>query len=131
MHALQGFAILLTLQSLGEALSRLLHLPYPGPVVGMVLLLALLRWPPVRQSVAAAAGFLLQHLSLLFVPVAVGVIAQTPLLLSYGPRLLLALVVSTWVGLAVTAWTLQWLLRRTPDQPPADTNTAPDHTRHD
>ena len=30
MQVLQGLAILLTLQSVGEALSRLLHLPYPA-----------------------------------------------------------------------------------------------------
>jgi putative effector of murein hydrolase LrgA (UPF0299 family) len=37
MNILQGLAILLTLQSLGEVLAKGLTLPFPGPVVGMVL----------------------------------------------------------------------------------------------
>lgn len=125
MHALQGLAILLTLQSLGEACSRLLHLPYPGPVVGMVFLLVALRWTLVQHRVGAVANFLLQHLSLLFVPVGVGVVAQIPLLASYGLRLLVVVVLSTWVGLAVTAWMLQWLLRHSAGSTPVDSDATP------
>ena len=110
MHALNGIAWLLVLQTGGELLSRGLGLPLPGPVVGLVLLLLALRWSPVRASVAACADFLLSHLSLLFVPVAVGVTAYLPLLSEHGLRLAAVLVVSTWIGLLVTAWTLQRLL---------------------
>ena len=39
MKPLQGLALLLLMQSAGEALSHFLQLPVPGPVVGMVLLL--------------------------------------------------------------------------------------------
>ena len=80
MKALQGLAFLLLMQSGGEALSHFLKLPVPGPVVGMVLLLLALRWQPVQDAVAPAAGFLLQHLSLLFVPVGVGVMTHLALL---------------------------------------------------
>ena len=107
MHMLQGLAILLTLQSLGEALSRLLHLPYPGPVIGMVLLLVALRWPAVQLRVRAVAQFLLAHLSLLFVPVGVGVMTHLALVSQYGGRMLIVIVLSTWIGLAVTALVLR------------------------
>lgn len=109
---------MLTLQSAGVVLSRLLHLPYPGPVVGMVLLLLALRWPAVQTRVGAVATFLLSHLSLLFVPVGVGLIAQLGLLGQHGMRLMVVVVVSTWVGLGVTALVLQWLLRRATPAPP-------------
>lgn len=112
MQVLQGLAILLTLQSLGEALSRLLHLPYPGPVIGMVLLLVALRWPAVQTRVRTVADFLLAHLSLLFVPVGVGVITQLGVLAHYGLRLAVVLVLSTWIGMAVSAWVLHRLMRR-------------------
>mgnify|MGYP001482499917 CR=1 FL=1 len=111
MPALTGLAWLLLCQSAGEALVRLLHWRLPGPVIGMVLLLVLLQWPAVRSSVAACADALLAHLSLLFVPVGVGVMTHLGVLADYGPRLLLALVVSTWIGLAVTALVLRLLLR--------------------
>jgi holin-like protein len=115
MDSLRGFALLLLCQSAGEALSRGAQLPLPGPVIGLLLLWALLAVPAVRAPVAAAAEPLLQHLSLLFVPVGVGVMTHMALISQYGPRMLLALLLSTWIGLAVTALVLRALLR--PAQP--------------
>ncbi len=111
MNALRGLAWLLALQSLGEVLARGLQLPFPGPVIGMVLLLVALRWQSVRDSVAAVAEFLLAHLSLLFVPVGVGVMTHLELFSRYGLRMAVVIVVSTWVGLAVTALVLRALMR--------------------
>lgn len=107
MITLRGLAWLLALQSLGELLARGLALPFPGPVVGMVLLLIALRWPAVRTPVAGCADFLLAHLSLLFVPVGVGVITHLPLLAEFGGRMLLVILLSTWAGLAVTVLVLR------------------------
>lgn len=114
MNALRGFAWLLVLQSAGELLARALHLPFPGPVVGLVLLLGALNVEAVRAPVAACADFLLSHLSLLFVPVGVGVMTHLDLIGEYGLRMLLVIVLSTWIGLAVTALVLRALLRRQP-----------------
>jgi holin-like protein len=106
MNGLRGLAWLLALQSLGELLARGLKLPFPGPVIGMLLLLLALRWPLVREPVAACANFMLSHLSLLFVPVGVGVMTHLGLLGQYGVRILVVVVLSTWIGLGVTAWVL-------------------------
>ncbi|MFN4361716.1 MAG: CidA/LrgA family protein [Hylemonella sp.] len=111
MNALRGFAWLLVLQSAGELLAHALRLPFPGPVVGLVLLLAALNIEAVRTPVAACADFLLTHLSLLFVPVGVGVMTHLGLLGEYGGRLLLVIALSTWIGLAVTALVLRALLK--------------------
>jgi holin-like protein len=64
--------------------------------------------------VHTVARFLLAHLSLLFVPVGVGVISQLGLLAEHGVRLLVVIVVSTWVGMAVTALVLRRLMRGNP-----------------
>ena len=106
MNGLRGLAWLLALQSLGELLARGLKLPFPGPVIGMLLLLLALRWPLVREPVAACANFMLSHLSLLFVPVGVGMMTHLGLLGQYGVRILVVVVLSTWIGLGVTAWVL-------------------------
>ena len=106
MQGIQGLAWLLTMQSMGELVSRGLALPFPGPVIGMMMLLLALRVPAVREPVAACANFLLSHLSLLFVPVGVGVMTHLGLLGQYGVRMLLVIVLSTWIGLAVTALVL-------------------------
>lgn len=111
MNALRGFALLLLLQACGEGLSRLFFLPIPGPVIGLLLLWPVLQWTPLRDAVAAAAQLLLNHLSLFFVPAGVGVIAHLDLVSAYGLRLLAVVVLSTWIGLAVTALVLRALLR--------------------
>jgi holin-like protein len=107
MAALQGLALLLLLQAAGEAIAHASGLPFPGPVIGMVLLLVTVQWRPLRAAVQAAADVLLAHLSLLFVPVGVGVITHLDLVSQYGFRLLAVIVLSTWIGLAVTALVLK------------------------
>ena len=126
MTMLHGLAVLLLCQSAGEALSRLLklgfNLPLPGPVLGMLALAGLLCWPPLRRPVGTAADALLAHLSLLFVPVGVGVMVHGALIAQHGAGMLLALVLSTWIGLVVCAGVLRALLPK-PPAPPMPTPT--------
>jgi holin-like protein len=110
--ALRGLALLLLFQAVGEGLVLALKLPFPGPVVGLLLLLFALRWPAVREPAQAAAELLLAHLSLLFVPVGVGIVTHLDLVARHGIQLVVAVVVSTWIGMAVTALLLRALLKR-------------------
>ncbi|WP_216636368.1 CidA/LrgA family protein [Chloroflexus islandicus] len=64
---------ILLFQLIGEVVSRGLNLPVPGPVVGMLLLFAILRWrggPP--EALSNTAHGILANLPLLFVPAGVG-----------------------------------------------------------
>ena len=112
MQALRGLAILLLPQTAGEALVRALALPFPGPVVGMILLLSLLNFARLREPIAACARTLLKHLSLLFVPVGVGVVAHLDLLSEHGALLAIVIALSTWIGMAATALVLNLLLKQ-------------------
>ncbi len=112
MLALRGLAWILLLQSAGEALVHLTGWPLPGPVLGLLLLLPALAIPLVREPVGACAELLLQHLSLLFVPVGVGVMTHLDVLTRYGLRLAAVIVLSTWIGMAVTVGVLKLLQRR-------------------
>jgi putative effector of murein hydrolase LrgA (UPF0299 family) len=99
-----NIAILLVCQLIGEAAARALDAPVPGPVIGLALLLgALVARPALAPRVAPGANGLLAHLSLLFVPAGVGVVAHLDRLGAEGPALLAALLGSTVVTLAVTA----------------------------
>ena len=110
--ALRGFAWLLALQAAGELAVKQLGLTVPGPVLGMVFLLFALKLPSIRLAVAGCAEFLLTHLSLLFVPVGVGVMTHLGIFNDFGWRIAVVLVLSTWVGLSVTALTLRWLQKQ-------------------
>ena len=111
MSALRGFAWLLALQTVGELVVKQSGLAIPGPVLGMIFLLIALRWPSVQTAVASCAEFLLAHLSLLFVPVGVGVMTHLGIFNDFGWQIAVVLVLSTWVGLSVTALALRWLQR--------------------
>ena len=111
MSALRGFAWLLALQTVGELVVKQTGLAIPGPVLGMVFLLLALRWPSVQTAIASCAEFLLAHLSLLFVPVGVGVMTHLGIFNDFGWQIAIVLVLSTWVGLSVTALALRWLQR--------------------
>lgn len=107
---LETFAILMLCQGVGEGVGRLLHLPIPGPVLGMVLLFCLLRArAQLLARMEATANALLQHLSVLFVPAGVGIIAAFSMLREHWLGILLSLLISTILTLAVTGLAARWM----------------------
>lgn len=106
-------ATLLAFQLAGEALAFGFKLPIPGPVIGMVLLLAALAArPALLDALRPTTTTLLQHLSLLFVPAGVGVMVHGQRLADEGAAIAVALVVSTVLALAATALTVRALWPR-------------------
>lgn len=102
---LRGVAVCVVFDVLGELASRELHVPLPGPVVGMLLLFAaFVASPRLAEASRAGASLLLRHMSLLFVPAAVSALTALSLLALEGPRILLVLVVSTTLALVGGAW---------------------------
>lgn len=109
---LAAITTLLACQLAGEAAVRVAALPIPGPVVGMILLFALmLARAPLPGALGPTADGLLQHLSLLFVPAGVGVVQHLELLSGAGLRLLAVVVLATSITLAVTALVFAALAR--------------------
>lgn len=109
---IQGLVILLLFQGLGELVSRFVLSFIPGPVIGLVLLFGFLAArKSVPASVELVAGALLQHLGLLFVPAAVGVVLFLPQLRSDAFAVALALVVSVVLTIAVPALVLRLLAK--------------------
>ncbi len=109
---LRALTVLILCQFIGEVTARAAGLPLPGPVIGLVLLLAVLiiRGGPAPALRDTSAG-LLRHLSLLFVPAGVGIVTQLDALAQNWVAILVAVLVSTALGLAVTGWLMQRLSR--------------------
>ena len=105
---------LLVCQLIGEVIARAAHLPVPGPVIGMVILLAALlaRGREAPAELGRTADGLLDNLGLLFVPAGVGVVLHLPLLARDWAPLSLAILVGTLAAIAATGRLAQWLLRR-------------------
>ena len=112
MAILHALAILLVCQLIGETTSYALALPIPGPVLGMVLLLAAVALrPDLLQRLRPTTSTLLTHLSLLFVPAGVGVMVHAARLASEGVAIVVAILISTVLAMAATALTVRALLR--------------------
>ena len=109
---LEYLTLILVCQLIGELFVGALQLPFPGPVVGMVLLLIfLIVKAEVPEALAQVSGALLNNLSLMFVPAGVGVIVHFALLGAQWLPITLSLLVSTSLTIALTALVMV-LLRR-------------------
>ncbi|UFZ03185.1 CidA/LrgA family protein [Bradyrhizobium ontarionense] len=111
-----SLGLILVCQLLGEVVVRGLALPLPGPVLGLVLLLALLllrdRIKPLaigplatdegRGRIEDVSRVLLANLSLLFVPAGVGVVQKLDLVAAHGLAIAAVLVLSVIATLLVT-----------------------------
>jgi putative effector of murein hydrolase LrgA (UPF0299 family) len=101
---LPALAALLLCQLAGEAVVRVGGLPVPGPVVGMVILFALLAAKaPLPAMMQDTSDGILRHLSLLFVPAGVGLVNNLDRLGSDGLRLFVVVLLSTVIALTTTA----------------------------
>lgn len=110
---LASVTTLLVCQLVGEAASVAFDLPVPGPVIGMALLFAgLCVAGQVPEPLQRTAGGLLEHLSLLFVPAGVGVVAYLGLLAEQWAPIAVVLVVSTLATIAATGLVMDRLARR-------------------
>jgi holin-like protein len=116
---IRGLVQILLFQGLGEIIAKALGLPVPGPVIGLILLLVFLllrgRIDPDLDLVACAFA---QHLGLLFIPAAVGVVMFAPQLASHGLAIAAILIISVGLAVAITASLLKWLTRK--DRPPGE-----------
>lgn len=113
LPVLKGVLVLLLCQLGGEVVVHLLDLEFPGPVVGMLLFLVVLRVARPRPSSSLVRGpaLLLQHLQLLFVPAGVGVIVYGDELHDHALPLAAGLWLSWLLGLVVTGLVVATLVR--------------------
>ena len=113
-----SITLIFACQLVGEFLVATLALPVPGPVVGMlVLLVGLIVHGAIPRDVEHVGDFLLGNFSLLFVPAGVGVMLHAGLLQDEWLPVAIALVASTLLTMAVTAWIMRALAPQDPERP--------------
>lgn len=121
---LHAIFLILLLQLVGEFLQKYFVLAVPGPVLGLLALLGLLlsqKNPsgPIldfRQRLITTANSLLEHLSLLFVPIGVGVVMHLQLLESQLVNVLGVVIFGTMTTLIFTSFLFQALRKRDADE---------------
>ena len=100
-------------QLIGEATQKYFALPVPGPVIGLVLMLACLLWSkqiddPVvaglRSKLVNTSQQLIGYLSLLFVPIGVGVIMHLKLFETQLAQIIGVVTIGTITTIVLTAF---------------------------
>ncbi|OON88334.1 CidA/LrgA family protein [Oribacterium sp. C9] len=97
---------------IGEALNALLPLPVPAGVYGLILLLLSLVTGLVKLSdVEATGNFLLDTMTLMFIPAAVGIMSVTDVLLPVLIPYIIMIVISTIIVMTVTGLVASAILK--------------------
>ena len=117
---LKSIFIIFFFQLIGEFLQKLFTLTLPGPVIGMILLLAsmlLLKRNEIFKNkietpLVQLSEVLTSYLPLLFVPVGVGVVMHLSYLKNNYLEILFIILVSTLLTIGFTAFVMNKLSKK-------------------
>ena len=113
MKYLSQFLRITAFTLVGEVLQRLIPLPVPASVYGLVLLFAALCAGVVKlEQVKDAAGFLISILPILFVPTAVGILENWAMIRSDVIPIFLLALLSTVVTFGIAGRITQSLRKK-------------------
>ncbi len=114
MKMYKGLAIIFGFLFLGEAIEKLLRIPVPGNVIGMLLLTFALIFGLVDlKDVEDVGTFLIRNMSIMFIPPGVGIIVYWSLVRANILPIAVALVVSFAITIVFTAKVVETVRRVT------------------
>ena len=115
---LRGFFVILIFQLIGEVIQKFFALVIPGPVIGLIFLLFTLIYLRrvkvkkilnVKKVVMSTATAITSYLSLLFVPIGVGVVMHISYLEKNLYQVLGVVVIGTMLTVGITAKLMEYL----------------------
>lgn len=105
--------LLLSIYFAGEIISKLLNLPVPGSIIGMVLLFVLLTSNIIKvEKVENLANFFLDHLAFFFIPAAVGLMASFASLKGSILKIIILCILTTIIVIGITGIIVQFICNK-------------------
>lgn len=112
MKYLKQVSILFAFTFISEILNRIIPLPIPASIYGLVFLFLCLEFKIIKiNQIKDTADFLLAILPIMFVPSSVGFIKALPLMKKYGIQFLIIGVSTTFLVMIVSGLITQLILR--------------------
>jgi holin-like protein len=106
-------AVIFAICVAGEVLHRIVGVPLPGNIIGMVILLILLCTKVIKpEHISGVSSFFLKYLALFFLPPSIAIMTVGDDVLSKWPLLLFLCIAFTIVTIAVGGRVTQLLVRR-------------------
>ena len=118
---LRAIFVIFFFQLLGEALKKFFEMLIPGPVIGLILLLITLIFLKrfktrainnLKSDVLNTSNYILSYLSLLFVPIGVGVVMHLSYLENNLFKVLVIVFISTILTIGLTAFLMEKINKR-------------------
>lgn len=112
MKYLKQVSIIFAFTFISEILNKLIPLPIPASIYGLVFLFLCLEFKIIKiDQIKDTADFLLAILPIMFVPSSVGFIKALPLMKKYGIQFLIIGVSTTFLVMIVSGLITQLILR--------------------
>ena len=113
MKYIVQFEIILAISLVGELLNRVIPLPVPASIYGMIILFTGLCTGLIKLNMVREAGkFLIYLMPLMFVPAAVGLLDNWVVMKEFIVAILVISFVSTLAVVAVTGHVTQFIINR-------------------
>ncbi len=113
MNIMAELAIIFGVCLISEGVAALLPVAFPASVIALLLLGLLLFTKIIKpEHIRRFSGFLVANMAFFFLPACVGVMEHAPAILRQLAPFLLISCLTTPVVYFVTAWSVQWLIRR-------------------
>ena len=111
MRTLKQLGIILLILWVGDVIQSIFKLALPGNVIGMIILFILLTSNVLKlNAIEKISETLLNHLTFLFIPTAVGIVTVLYLLKGNVASLLVVVFISFFVVIVVTGLTVQFMI---------------------
>lgn len=112
MKYIYQFTIIISISFIGELLNRIIPLPIPASIYGMIILfLALLSGILKLSAVKETGKFLIYIMPLMFIPPTVGLLDMWGVMQNFLVALVIISLLSTIVVLAVSGRVTQYLIK--------------------
>ena len=115
---LKSLFIIFFFQLLGEAIQKFFEINIPGPVIGLILLLLVFIFfiksaPPfrkIKKEISETSHQIINYLSLLFVPIGVGVVMHINYLEDNLFKILAIIIIGTLSTLVFVAYIMEKII---------------------
>lgn len=113
MDIYKEFMYILIFSVLGEMIAKTISLPFPGSVIGMLLLFLSLELKIIElKKIEKVGNFLLANLAILFIPAGVGIMTKFNLIKNIWLSFLLLNVITTIISLILIAKIVEFIKNR-------------------
>ncbi len=113
MKYIKQFTIILTISLIGEMLNRIIPLPIPASIYGMVIMFTALVTGIIRLSAVKETGkFLIYIMPLMFIPPTVGLMESWGVMKEFLLAIIVISLLSTIVVFAIAGHATQLIIRR-------------------